>query len=171
MKTMSKAIAGTIAACAMALPAVTPASAHDGYGSGRDGYDYARAGYGDRGYDQDREGGFGFREDRTSPREAIERCTRAAYFTANRYGYTAARVTEIRNVERNDRGYTIKAGMSVDNYGRDIGRDWHRDWHRDGADYGRGWNSDYRNQNNGWFRCKVAYGRVVDLDFGGIRGL
>ncbi len=156
MKTMSKAIVGTIAACAMALPAVTPALAHDGF-------DYARAGYGDRGYDQDREGGYGFRIDRTNPREAIERCARAAQFTASRSGYGVARVTDIRSVDRNDRGYTIKASLSVNPYGRD--------WHRDGGDYGRGWGNNYRDQNNGWVRCKVAYGRVVDLDFGGIRGL
>ncbi len=159
MKTMSKAIVGTVAACAMALPAVTPALARDGNDYGHDGYDYARAGYGDR----DRESGYGFSDYRTNPREAIERCTRAAQFTASRNGYSAARVTDIRNVERNDRGYTIKASMSVNAYGRD--------WRRDGGDYGRGWNSNYRDQTNGWVRCKVAYGRVVDLDFGGIRGL
>ena len=28
-----------------------------------------------------------------------------------------------------------------------------------------------RGYDSGWFRCKVANGRVVDLDFGGIRGL
>lgn len=167
MKTMSKAIVGTIAACAMALPAVSPALANDGY-------DYARAGYGDRGndraYDRDREGGYGFRNDRTNPREAVERCTRAAQFTANRNGYNRAQVTDIRDVDRNDRGYTIKGRIAVNAMGHD--------WRRGDGDYGRGWNNDYRGWNssmrgydNGWFRCKVAYGRVVDLDFGGIRGL
>ena len=61
MKTMSKAIVGTIAACAMALPAVSPAFASDSY-------DYARAGYGDRGYDRNNDRGYdrgaGFRDNR-----------------------------------------------------------------------------------------------------------
>ncbi len=174
MKTMSKAIVGTIAACAMALPAVSPALARDGYDYGHDGYDYARAGFGgrdnDRDFDRDREGGYGYRNDRTDPREAVERCTRAAQFTANRNGFNRAQVTDIRDVNRNDRGYTIKGRIAVNAMGHD--------WRRGDGDYGRGWNNDYRGWNSamrgydsGWFRCKVAYGRVVDLDFGGIRGL
>jgi hypothetical protein len=53
-----------------------------------------------------------------------------------------------------------------------------RDYRRGDARYGRGWGNDYRGWDNryagydsGKFTCKVRYGRVVDLDYSGIRGL
>jgi hypothetical protein len=53
-----------------------------------------------------------------------------------------------------------------------------RDWRRGDGYYGRGWDDDYRGWDNGYrgydsgrFTCRVRYGRVVDLDYSGIRGL
>jgi hypothetical protein len=163
----------------MVVSAVSPASArdrrHDGVSAGdviagaliiggiaaiaasanndhyRD-YNYDRAGYDGRAwraYDRD----YG------SPRQAIAQCVNAAERSANRYG--RADVTEIRDIDRNYRGYTVRGRIAV-NGGRD--RNWgHDDW-RFGSNYGR----DYE---SGWFRCRVEYGRITDLDFGGIRGL
>ena len=46
------------------------------------------------------------------------------------------------------------------------------------ANWQRGWNNDYRGYNNAYrgydsgnFTCKVRYGQVVDLDYSGVRGL
>ena len=39
-----------------------------------------------------------------------------------------------------------------------------------GGDY-RGWNDNLRGYDSGSFKCKVEYGRVVDIDYSGIRGL
>jgi hypothetical protein len=46
------------------------------------------------------------------------------------------------------------------------------------SNWQRGWNNDYRGYNNqysgydsGNFTCKVRYGQVYDLDYSGIRGL
>ena len=79
-------------------------------------------------------------------------------------------MTDIRGVDRNNRGYTVRGRIAVNSQGRD--------WHRGDRNYGNGWNNDYRGWNNnlrgydaGSFRCKVEYGRVVDIDFSGIRGL
>lgn len=200
MKTLTKALVGTIAAGAMVIPAASPAFAHDGRDRGgisageiiagaiviggiaavagassrnnsRD-YDYGRAGYGDRDWG-DRDGrsyGWDRGQAYANPRQAVQLCVSAAQRYANRYSYGQARVTDIRDIDRNDRGYTIRGRIAVNDQGRD--------WQRGDRDYGRGWNGDYRGYNNdlrgydsGTFKCRVEYGRVTNLDFDGLRGL
>lgn len=198
MKTLSKALVGTVAAGAMAISSATPAVArdrdHDGISTGdviagaliiggiaavasaasndrdyrdrdyryRDNdYRYDRAGYGDR-YGHGR--GYG------SPRGAVEQCVYAAERAAGRYSYGRADVTDIRSVRDTRRGYEVRGRIAVNGMGRD--------WRRGDGHYGRGWGGDYRGWNDrlrgydsGTFKCKVEYGRVVDVDFDGIRGL
>ena len=127
----------------------------------RNGYD-DRYGYNDR-YDRS-----GYRNG--NPRQAVEQCVFAAEQEAGRYSYGRADVTDIRGVDRNSRGYTVRGRIAVNGQGRD--------WRRGDSNYGSGWNNDYRGWNDGLrgydsgsFRCRVEYGRVVDIDFNGVRGL
>ena len=105
-----------------------------------------------------------------NPRQAVEQCVATAENQASRYSYGRADVTDIRGVDRNSRGYTIRGRIAVNSQ--------NRGWRNGDSNYGNGWNNDYRGWNNnlrgydaGSFRCKVEYGRVVDIDFDGIRGL
>jgi len=192
---VSKALIGTVAAGAMAVTSASPAMARDrddgigageiiagalviggiaaiasaasndrGYDRGYDryGYDdaYARYGYRDRN-DYNRRG---------NPRSAVEMCVRAAERDASRYSYGRAKVTDIRDIDRKNGGYTVKGRIAVNNMGRGwrngdsiYGRGW-------GGDY-RGWDRRYRGYDSGSFTCKVRYGRVVDIDYKNIRGL
>lgn len=133
-------------------------------------YDYNRAGYG---YDRGAYGGWdrgNYYNRAGNPRLAVEQCIAAAERTAGRYSYGRANVTDIRDVDFNGRGYTVKGRIAVNAMGRD--------WRGGDPRYGRGWGNDYRGWNDGLrgydsgsFKCKVEYGRVVDMDFSGIRGL
>ncbi|MEA3264386.1 MAG: hypothetical protein U9R07_12990 [Pseudomonadota bacterium] len=196
MKTMSKALVGTIAAGAMAVSSATPAFAEhrdrDGISAGdviagaliiggiaavasaasnnNDRYDrdyrYDRAGYG---YNQ----GYGYRNDnawRGNPRRAIEQCVYAAERNASRYSYGRADVTDIRDIRETRYGYEVRGRIAVNSSGRD--------WRRGDGYYGRGWGGDYRGWNDnlrgydsGSFKCRIERGRIVDLDYNGIRGL
>lgn len=196
MKTLSKVLVGTVAAGAMALSSATPAFAEhrdrdrDGISAGDviagaliiggiaavasaanndRGYDrdyrYDRAGYGDydRGYGYDR--GY-----RGSPRRAVEQCVRTAEREASRYSYGRADVTDVRDIRETRWGYEIRGRIAVNSQGRD--------WRRGDRYYGSGWGGDYRGWDNshrgydsGSFKCKFERGRIVDLDFNGIRGL
>ena len=131
--------------------------------------------YNDR-YDSNDRYGYNDRYDRSgyrnngNPRQAVEQCIATAENQASRYSYGRADVTDIRSVDRNNRGYTVRGRIAVNDQGRD--------WHRGDSNYGNGWNNDYRGWNNnlrgydaGSFRCRVEYGRVVDIDFDGVRGL
>ena len=199
MKIMSKALVGTVAAGAMALSSATPAFAEhrdrDGISAGdviagaliiggiaavasaasnnNDRYDrdyrYDRAGYGDYGYNQ----GYGYRNDyawRGNPRRAVEQCVYAAERNANRYSYGRADVTDVRDIRETRYGYEVRGRIAVNSNGRD--------WRRGDGYYGRGWNGDYRGwtdnlrgYDSGSFRCRIERGRIVDLDYSGIRGL
>lgn len=196
MKTMSKALVGTIAAGAMALSSATPAFAEhrdrDGVSAGdviagaliiggiaavasaasnnNDRYDrdyrYDRAGYG---YDR----GYGYRNDnawRGSPRRAVEQCVYAAERNAARYSYGRADVTDVRDIRETRYGYEVRGRIAVNSNGRD--------WRRGDGYYGRGWGGDYRGWNDnlrgfgsGSFKCRIERDRIVDLDYKGIRGL
>ena len=194
MKTMSKALVGTIAAGAMAVSSAAPAFAdsrdhrdRDGISAGEiiagalviggiaavaastgrgdryddyrhDGYRYGRAGY-------DRDYGWG-----GSPRRAIEQCVYATERNASRYSYGRADVTDIRQVRETRFGYEVKGRIAVNSMGRG--------WRASDGNYGRGWGGDYRGWNaglrgydSGSFKCRVERGRVVDIDYSGIRGL
>ncbi|MEY4239857.1 MAG: hypothetical protein RL339_2458 [Pseudomonadota bacterium] len=199
MKTMSNALAkgtiATIAAGAMALSSATPAFAdrrdRDGVSAGdviagaliiggiaavasaagnNDRYDrdyrYDRAGYG---YDR----GYGYRDNdawRGSPRRAVEQCIFAAERNASRYSYGRADVTDVRDIRETRYGYEVRGRIAVNSNGRD--------WRRGDGNYGRGWGGDYRGWNDnlrgydaGSFKCRIERGRIVDLDYNGIRGL
>lgn len=195
MKNISKALAkgtiATVAAGAMAVTSASPAFARDhrdddGIGAGeiiagaliiggiaaiasaasndRDRYD-------DRRY----RGRYNHRDDyrygRNGARDAVEQCVYAAERTANRYSYGGrSNVTDIRDVDRKRGGYKVKGRIAVNQM--------NRHWRGGDRYYGRGWDNDYRGWNNrhrgydsGRFTCEVRYGRVVDIDFSGIRGL
>lgn len=194
MKTITKGLVGTVAAGAMAMASASPAYAkHDGgvdagdviagaliiggiaavvaaaSDKGDDRYDYDRYGYRDRdrrGYnDRHYYGGRG------NARSAVEQCVRAAERTASRYSYGgSADVTDIRDIKHKRDGFDIKGRIAVNTRGhayryndRRYGDGW-------GNDY-RGWNRNLRGYDSGSFKCKVRHGRIVDIDFSGIRGL
>jgi hypothetical protein len=178
VKSFTKTLVATVAASAMALASATPALARDrdrhdrddisagdviagalivggiaalASSAGRDGYrSYGRAG---------------------SPRNAVEQCVYAAERSAARYSYgRSAKVTDIRDVDAKRDGWRIKGRIAVNTLGRN--------WRSSDRYYGNGWNGDYRGWNQryrgydaGKFTCDVRYGRVVDMDFDGIRGL
>ena len=93
-------------------------------------------------------------------RRAVEACVNAAERIAQRYSGSRAEVYEIRDVDRERRGFEVKGRIAVSENFR-----------------GRGNRGDYRrgSRNNGWdegrFECDFRNGRVVDVDFSGIRGL
>ncbi len=185
MKTMYRAVVGSVAAGAMALAAAAPANAQS-----RDRH-YDR----DRGIsageiiagaliiggiaavasaatrDRDRGRGWDRGNYRDDPRSAIEQCVYAAERDAGRASWGGrAKVTDIRNVDSKRDGYKIKGRIAVNQMGRD--------WRRGDSRYGRGWGGDYRGWQNdyaGWdsgkFTCDVRYGRVDRLSYSGIRGL
>lgn len=198
MKTFSKALVGTAAAAAVAVSSASPAIARDhrggidggdiiagalviggiaaiaaAAGNNNDRYDHGRFGYGDdwrgRGGWNDgryRDGYYG----RGNPRQAIEQCVRTAERNAARYSYGRADVTDIRDVRNTRWGYEVRGRIAVNTQGRD--------WRSGDRYYGRGWGGDYRGWDNslrgydsGSFKCKVERGRVIDLDYSGIRGL
>jgi hypothetical protein len=190
MKSISKALAGTVAAGAMVMVSAAPATAQDrnrnrgidagdviagaliiggiaavasAVGRNRgydDGYVYEGSGYDNR-YNNSYDSRYARSGD---PRQAVEQCVNTAQRNASRYSYGGqARVTDIRNIDRKRDGYTVKGRIAVNTRNAN----WRRGW---GNDY-RGWNNNDRGYDAGNFTCKVRYGQVVDLDYSGIRGL
>ena len=180
MKTISKALIGTVAAGAMAL-AATPAAARDRYDDGIDAADiiagalviggiaavassignnrgyngtYGGPYYGDyNGRYDSRYGNYGYNYNRYgNSRQAVEQCVSAAQGGA--YG---ARVTDIRSIDRKRDGYRIKGTVVVNERGGGWGRDYN-------------YRYSGRNYDQGRFSCYVQYGRVVDLNYSGLRG-
>ena len=175
MNTVSKALVGTLAAGAMAVASASPAMARDRDRDrhGIDGGDIlagalviggiaavAAAASGrndrrDRRYDDYRGGRYDGYDNRRgygiSQRDAVNLCVRAAEQTAARYSYgSRAEVYDIRDVDRERRGYEVKGRIAVqDRRGR---------YRTDRWDEGK-------------FKCQVRGGRVVDIDYSGIRGL
>lgn len=195
MKTFSKALVGTVAAAAVAVSSAAPAMARDHRG-GIDGGDIiagalviggiaaiaaAASNNNDRysyGYGDDWRGRDGWSNGRNrndfhgrgNARGAIEQCVRTAERAASRHSYGRADVTDVRDIRQTRWGYEVRGRIAVNSNGRD--------WRRGDRDYGRGWNGDYRGWNSslrgydsGSFKCKVERGRVVDIDYSGIRGL
>ncbi|NJM51573.1 MAG: hypothetical protein HC843_12475 [Sphingomonadales bacterium] len=170
MKMMTKALLGTAASAAMLVSAGGAAAKHgdrdDKISAGEviagvailggiaailsssdnDRYDrdYHRGGYG---Y------GYGRGQGYDGERRAIDRCIRTVE-RGNRYGY--AKVTDIRDIDRTRYGYKVRGRLSVNSgYDGRYGR------------YGRG---GYDRYDSGKFTCYVDRGRVVDIDYSGIRG-
>jgi len=196
MQSISKALVGTVAAGAMVMASATPALAqyrdrdrHNGIDAGdiiagaliiggiaavasavgrnrgNDGYVYEGRGYNDP-YNTSRY------DDRYNnqyynagdPRQAVEQCVYAAERNANRYSYGGrSQVTDIRNIDRKRDGYTVRGRIAVNTRNAN----WRGGWN---GDY-RGYNDNYRGYDAGTFTCRVRYGRVVDLDYNGVRGL
>jgi len=179
MNTIGKALIGTAAAGAMTLASATPAMARDhrdgdGISAGEviagalvlggiaavvasannrdDRYDRYDRRYDDRYGDR-----YGY-SSRYSSRQAVEQCVRAAEATANRYSRGHARVTDVRDIDRTRDGYRVKGTLIVN----ERNRGWSRDYNY------RGQGRDY---DRGGFSCYVRNGRVVDVDYSGIRGL
>jgi hypothetical protein len=175
MKTISKALIGTVAAGAMALSA-SPAAARDRHNDGisagdiiagalviggiaavassigKDRYDRTYGGpyYGD--YNNRYDSGYGYDYNRYgNSRQAVQQCVNAAQRGAYR-----ARVTDIRSIDRKRDGYRIKGTVVVNERGGGWGRD-----------YNYRYNGRYYDQ--GRFSCDVQNGRVVDVDFSGLR--
>ena len=175
MFSISKALIGTAAAGAMAVGAASPAVARD-RDSGIDAGDViagalviggiaavaaAASNRGDR-YDR-RNGNYRYDDDRSRGRndrrgynrgyqqDAVNQCIRAAESYAQRGRYTGrAQVTDIRDVDRERNGFEVKGRIAVQQQSRNYRR---------------------ANWDEGRFKCEVRRGRVVDLDYSGIRGL
>ena len=201
MKSLAKGTLATLAAGAMTFSAAAPAAAQDwrdrdddrigageiiagavvlgglaailGGGNNRyDDYryrnsrdyrydDYRGGNY--RGGDYYRNGYDGYGQ--FSSRRAVEQCVSAAEQYAQRRLGSRAEVYEIRDIDRENRGYEVKGRIAV----RDDYRYADRRSRYGYRDYNRG----YRNQgwDEGRFECDYRNGRVVDIDFSGIRGL
>ena len=180
-KVLAKGTLATAAAGAMAMVSATPAAAqyrdrhhdNDGISAGeviagavilgglaaviassskdRRDYRYDRR-YRDRDYRYDNRG---YRSG--NARSAVDLCVRAAERQAQRYTGRRAEVYEIRDIDRERGGFEVKGRIAVeDGYGR-YG-DYRRNYRNRGWDEGR-------------FTCDVRGGRVVDLDYSGIRSL
>lgn len=188
-KSFAKGGIATAAVGAMALAGATPAQArdrhaHDRIDAGdiiagavilggiaaiasaaskdRNGYSYRDRDYryGDR---------YGYNYGGGSARSAVERCVNAVERDARRAGYRFADVTEIRDVDRERRGWEVKGRLVVDGsrgYGRYNSRYNRYDRYDRNGHYERGYDRD-----SGRFTCDVNRGRVVDIDYRGIRGL
>jgi hypothetical protein len=179
MKTITKALVGTVAAGAMALGSATPAMArdrHDGISTGDviagalilggiAAVASAASSNNYRGYGYNGYNGYRYGYNRAGdPRSAVEQCVYAAERNASRYSYGGrAKVTDIRDIDARRDGYKVRGRIAVNTRSGD----WRRGW---GNDF-RGWNSRYNGYDAGSFTCDVRYGQVVDLDYNGIRGL
>ncbi|QYU70373.1 hypothetical protein J4558_09750 [Leptolyngbya sp. 15MV] len=176
MKTISKALVGTVAAGAMAMTSAAPAMARDhrdggisvgdviagaviiggiaavasAIGNGRDSYRY------DDRYRYDNRHGnrwgsnYGY-----SPRAAVEQCVNAVRRDARQSGYRFADVTQIRDVNDRRNGWRVRGNLLVEN-------DRYRgNWNR----------NDRRGYDTGSFTCQIEYGRIRNINYSGIRGL
>lgn len=184
MKTISKALAGTIAAGAMAMTSAAPAQARDRHDNGIDAGDVIAgaviigglAAILSSGKNRDR-----YRDDyryrnrdyrpnyrhRGNAERAVQMCVNAVERDARRAGYRFADVTEIRDVDRERRGWEVKGRLVVDGqrgYGNYRGYRGDRNYYRGGYDR-------HRNYDTGRFTCEIERGRVVDIDYKGVRGL
>lgn len=100
-------------------------------------------------YDNDPRYGYGYDYNRYgNSRGAVSQCVSAVERGTSRYGRTD--VTQVTSIDRKRDGYRVKGRVLVrDGYG---GR------------WGRGGSYD-----KGKFSCDVRYGRVVDVDYSGLR--
>lgn len=164
MKTITKALVGTVAAGAMAMTSAAPAMARD-HDDGIDAGDViagaviiggiaalAGAFDGDDRRDRYRDR----RGYRHGARGAVQRCVAAVERDARRSGYRNVNVTEIRDVDRKRDHLRVRGRLVVD------GR-------YDRRGYGR--YDRNRGYDQGKFTCRINRGRVYDIDYSGVRGL
>lgn len=102
-----------------------------------------------------------------NPRGAINQCVRVAENQARRAGYRYANVVDINRVRDTRRGWSISGRIEVD--GARGYRDQRRGYRGDRGYDRRGYNN--RRGDSGRFSCEIRRGRVVDIDYRGIRGL
>lgn len=178
MKTLTKAIAGTAAASAMALSAMAPAMAQDRrHNDGaRDGVRTGEVIAGAlivggivalaaNGNDRDRWDRRDSRFAPANPRTAIDQCVRAAERGSRRL---SGDVTDVRSVRQTRDGYEVRGRIAVKSFqGQWRGR----------GQYGNGWGNDFRGLNSnlrgydaGTFTCTYERGRT-SVNYNGIRGL
>lgn len=200
MKTLSKALVGTIAAGAMAITSASPAFA-DGRDRNRGRISVgdviagalviggiaaiaSASSRNDRRYDEGRYNDYpkgDYRHDSAGYegregygyRDNPRAAVEQCVRTAERYAaqrYGRADVTDIRQIRGTRYGLEVRGRIAV--------KTQNRDWRRGDGNYGQGWGGDYRGYDNsmrgydsGSFSCKIERGRVVDLDIDGIRGL
>ncbi|WP_370180365.1 hypothetical protein [Alteriqipengyuania sp.] len=96
-----------------------------------------------------------------NPRAAINRCIRAAETDARRSGYRYANVVDVNRVRDTRRGWNISGRLEVQ------GQRGYRDQRRGYNNNRRG----YNNRDRGRFSCQIRNGRIVDMDYNGIRGM
>jgi len=102
-----------------------------------------------RGRTDDPRYGYGYDYNRYGDsRSAVSQCVRAVERGTSRYGRTD--VTQVTSIDRKRDGYKVK--------GRVVVRDGY------GGRWGRGGYYD-----KGKFSCDIRYGRVVDIDYSGLR--
>ncbi|MEL7719780.1 hypothetical protein AAG604_13900 [Citromicrobium bathyomarinum] len=176
MQSFTKAALCTVAAGAMAFTTAAPADAqryrdrdNDGISAGEViagaliiGGIAAIASAGDRDRDRYRDNRYrdNYYRSNGNPRRAINKCVRVAENQARRAGYRYANVVDINRVRDTRRGWNITGRIEVD--GARGYRDQRRGYDR------RGYN---RRGDSGRFSCEIRRGRVVDIDYRGIRGL
>lgn len=170
--------AGDVIAGALVIGGIAAIATAAGNSNRNNDYRYDRAGYGNNDYGNNdygnSEGGYG-RYDRGdyrrgNSRQAIEQCVRTAERQASRNSYGRADVTDVRDIRETRWGFEVRGRIAINGSGHD--------WRRGDGDYGRGWGGDYRGWNSsmrgydsGSFKCTFERGRIVGLDFSGIRGL
>lgn len=182
MQTITKGLMATAAAGAMALSATPAAAQYRDRDRGIDAGDViagaliiggiaavASAAKNNRYDDRYRTRGYGYDYDRQydnrydrrydrgydSSQRAVQLCAAAVQRDVRRYGYRYADVTQIRDVDRERYGYEVKGRLVVDGQ----------------RGYDRYDRRSYRRADEGKFTCDVSRGRVVDIDYSGIRGL
>ncbi len=188
MNTITKTLVGTVAAGAMAMTSAAPAFARDRDGGISAGEiiagaviiggiaAIASASSRDRGYDRnyndgyrynprDRRGGYNDYYGRGNPRAAIQQCIQAAERNAQRSGYRYANVTDIRDVDDTRYGWRVKGRIDVQG-ARGYNNRYDRYDNRYDNRNDRGYRAD-----SGKFTCDISRGRVVGLNYSGIRGL
>ena len=107
---------------------------------------------------------------RGNPERAIQKCVRAVERDARRAGYRFADVTEIRDVDRERRGWEVRGRLVVSEGHRYGYRD--RDQYRYNVGYNdrRGYHRD-RSFDRGRFKCEIRRGQVVGINYRGLRYL
>ncbi|MXO90613.1 hypothetical protein [Pontixanthobacter aquaemixtae] len=178
MKTITKALAGTVAAGAMAMTSAAPAFARDRHDDGISAGDVIagavilggiaailssgnndRDRYRDRNYRYNDRYNYRYNNQYRTGERAVERCIQAAERDAQRAGYRYADVTQIRDVDRKRNGWRVKGRIAVE--GQRGYRGYNDRYDRRG----------YRQHDTGKFTCEIQRGRIVDMDFSGVRGL
>jgi len=178
MQSFTKAALCTAAAGAMAFTSAAPAEAqryrdrdNDGISAGEViagaliiGGIAAIASAGDRDRYRDRRYRDDYYRANGNPRRAVNRCIRAARQDARRSGYRNAQVIDINRVRDTRRGWNISGRLEVN------GQRGYRDQRR-GYNDRRGYYNNNRRSDRGRFSCQIRNGRVIDMDYRGIRGM